>query len=378
MLKIKKFSNKFLLYFFVLFLLTLGSEILSNIIIIALFFYYYKDVKFSKRELIPTVFFLLILLPFYFFSNNEYILRFIIYIPRFLLILIIFERFLLCTSYDFIRRISFVVFTIHCIVILMCAMYPPLNVFLNFILSKPFVSEFRISGLFSGYDFISFFTVLYLYGEYRCNEYKFNFSGYLQLLLGFSATLVSGRFGIIMYLIFFAFIFFKKITFSKITSLIVIGSIMVVLFYERILLFYNTFLLLKDTLQLDDPNNSKLSLEDYGSEKQDGVYQLSPLTLFDEATRPFKNISNYIFPNFTPNVVDSGPSFVILNIGFILFIGLYLYYFKLLYKEMNGIIFITFLILVMDIKFRILLVMMPTIWIVLNLSRIKKYEENNI
>jgi hypothetical protein len=147
-----------------------------------------------------------------------------------------------------------------------------------------------------------------------------------------------------------------------------------ILFYDRILLFYNTFLLLRDTLQLDNPGNSKLSLEDYGSEKQEGMYQLSPLTLYDEATKPFHDISSYLLPNGIPTVVDSGPSFVILNIGFILFVFLYIYYFKLIYKSITGVIFLTFLILLMDIKFRIILVMMPTIWIILNLERIKKHE----
>ena len=58
------------------------------------------------------------------------------------------------------------------------------NSFVNIALRKAFTSDFRISGLFTGYDFISFFTVLYLYVEYRCNDYKFNKLGYLKLFLG--------------------------------------------------------------------------------------------------------------------------------------------------------------------------------------------------
>ncbi|MFV8346794.1 hypothetical protein ACNQGX_11925 [Flavobacterium sp. ZB4P13] len=330
--------------------------------------------KFRKIDLFPAIVFPLILFPFYLYSGNEYLLRFIIYIPRFLLILVVFEKFLLNTSYEFLRSILQRVFIIHCVVILLCAVYPPLNVFFNIILAKPFVSEFRISGLFSGYDFISFFTVLYLYGEYRCNDYKFNVFGYFQLFLGFSATLVTGRFGIVLYLVFFSIIFFRKVTLSKIVSLFISGIVLMILFYDRILLFYNTFLLLRDTLQLDDPGNSKLSLEDYGSEKQDGMYQLSPLTLYEEATKPFHDIPSYLLPNVIPTVVDSGPSFVILNIGFILFVLLYIYYFRLIYKSITGVAFLTVLIFIMDIKFRIILVMMPTIWIILNLERIKKHE----
>lgn len=264
----------------------MGSELLSNLMILILLCTQYKDLKFRKTDLFPAIVFPLILFPFYLFSGNEYLLRFIIYIPRFLLILVVFEKFLLDISYEVLRIVLQRVFIIHCVVILLCAAYPPLNVFFNIILAKPFVSEFRISGLFSGYDFISFFTVLYLYGEYRCNGYKFNGFGYFQLFLGFSATVVTGRFGIVLYMLFFSIIFLRKITFAKIASLFVSGLVLGMLFYDRILLFYSTFLLLRDTLKLDDPSKSKLSLEDYGSEGQDGMYSLSPLTLYEEATRP--------------------------------------------------------------------------------------------
>ena len=231
-----------------------------------------------------------------------------------------------------------------------------------------------LAGSFLALVFKSFFTVLYLYGEYRCSNYKFNVFGYFQLFIGFSATIVSGRFGVVLYLCFFLMIFFRKVTFAKVSFFFMGGIVLMILFYERILLFYSTFLLLRDTLQLDDPSKSKLSLEDYGSEKQDGMYQLSPLTLYEEATRPFHDILSYILPNSSPSVVDSGPSFVILNIGLILFILLYIYFFKTIYKSISGVVFLTLLIIIMDIKFRSVLVLMPTIWIMLNLERIKKYE----
>jgi hypothetical protein len=352
----------------------MGSELLSNVIILILLFTKFRELKFRKIDLFPAIVFPLILLPFYMYSGNEYFLRFIIYIPRFLLILVVFDFFLLNTSHEFLRSILQRVFIIHCVIILLCAIYPPLNNFFNIILSKPVVSEYRISGHFSGYDFISFFTVFYLYVEYRCNDYKFNLFGYLQLFLGFSATLVTGRFGIVLYLVFFSIIFFRKLTLAKILSLVISGLVIIIFFYDRILLFYNTFLLLRDTLQFDDGVNSKPSLEDYGSENHEGMYQLSPLTLLDEAIRPFNDISRYLLPNVVSTVVDSGPSFVILNIGLILFVSLYIFYFRLIYKSITGVAFLTVLFLLMDIKFRMILVMTPTIWIILNLARIKKHE----
>lgn len=352
----------------------MGLDLLSNVIILILFLTQFNELKFKKNDLFPAIVFPLILIPFYMYSGNEYLLRFIIYIPRFLLIFVVVEKFLLNTSYEFLRSILQWVFIIHCVIILFCAFYPPLNYFLNIILAKPVVSDFRISGLFSGYDFISFFTVLYLYGEYRCNDYKFNLFGYLQLLLGFSATLVTGRFGIVLYLVLFSIIFFRKVTLAKISSLFISGAVIITLFYDRILLFFNTLLLIRDYLQLNDGAKIKPTLEDYGSENQEGMYQLSPLTLFEEATRPFHDISRYLLPNIVPTVVDSGPSFVILNLGLILFVSLYIFYFRLIYKSITGVAFLTVLFLLMDLKFRMILVMTPTIWIILNLARIKKHE----
>jgi len=256
----------------------------------------------------------------------------------------------------------------------LCFIFPSLNSFLNIALGKKFISDFRISGLFSGYDFVSFFTVLYLYIEYRCNNYRFDRFGYIQLLIGFAATAVTGRFGMVPYCLFFSYLLLRKFTLTKALSF---GSAFLVIFfilYDRILLFYNTFLLLKDSLQLADPSKSNLSLEDYGSEGQEGFYQLSPLILYEEATRPFYHITKYILPTTTSTTVDSGPSFVILNIGVILFLFLYIYYFKSIYKFVSNTIFLTVLVIIMDIKFRIILVLMPTIWILLNLNRIKQQE----
>ncbi|URC13107.1 hypothetical protein [Flavobacterium sp. B183] len=373
-MKFRKIDGKYLVYFIVIFLLTMGSELLSNLIILILLCTQFKELKVKISDLLLTILIPLILLPFYLYSLNEHLLRIILYVPRFLIIILVFRSFLSNVSYGLLRSILQMVFFIHCFIILLCAAYPPLNVFFNVILGKSFTSEFRISGLFSGYDLISFFTVLYLYGEYRCSDYKFNLFGYLQLLLGFAATLVTGRFGIVVYLVFFCIIFFKKITFYKIISLVLSGVILFFLFYQRIVLFYSTFLLLKDTIQLDDQETSTLSLEDYGSEVQDGMYSLSPLTLYEEAARPFKDITKYIFPNTIASVVDSGPTFIILNAGFILFFVLYFYYFKLIYRSFTGITFITILILIMDFKIRIMFTVLPAIWILVNLDRIKKYE----
>jgi hypothetical protein len=372
-------SNSYSRYYIILIcvlLFTLGSELVSNAIVLILLCFSWEKLLISKKNLIIIFGFLIILIPFFLFSQNQLIFRYIVYIPRFVIIISLANYYLIKISLKQLNSVLKVIFIIHCVVILLCFIFPPLNNFLNLALGKAFVSDFRISGLFSGYDFISFFTVLYLYTDYRCNDYKFDALGYIQLFLGFSATIVSGRFGMIPYLIFFLYIFFKNISLVKVVAFTVACAGAFILFYERIMLFYNTFLLLRDSMNMGDIENSKLSLKDYGSEGQEGFYQLSPLVLYNEATLPFTNCIKYILPSTIATDVDSGPSYVIVNIGFILAIFLYIYYFRNLYKGIKQTAFFTILIIVMDVKFRIILAMMPTVWILLNLHKLRKYKES--
>lgn len=371
-----KIGNYQFIFFTTVFLLTIGSELISNLIVLILLALNLKELAFKKKQVVYTIIMLTILIPFYLYSGNQLLVRYIIYIPRFLLLLAIFNRYFDLLTFEMFRKILRSVFLVHCSVILLCFVVPPLNNFLNVALGKAFTSEFRISGLFSGYDFISFFTVFYLYVEYRCSNYKFTTTGYLQLFMGFSATVVSGRFGMVPYLIFFLYIFFKQINLTKIITFGIACVAMFFLFYERIMLFYNTFLLLKDSVNMTALETSKLSLKDYGSEGQEGFYQLSPLVLYNEATLPFTNFLKYVLPSVCAGEVDSGPSFVIINIGFILAISLYIFYFTSLYKGVKSTAFLTLLIMIMDVKFRIILVLMPTVWILLNLGKLKKFEHS--
>lgn len=356
----------FILNVLVVFLLTMSFEIVGNIFLI-LFLLVYKDkLVLDKKYLFLSLLYSALLIPFYINSSNSFLLRFIIYIPRFLLIVYGLKSYISTWKKIDLENTLSIVYVIHCFVILACAIYPPLNDFLNIILGKRFTSEFRISGLFTGYDFISFFTIVYLYVDFRLSDFTFNAERTFKLILGFSATIVTGRFGLISYLIFLGFIFFRRITFSKIL-IFGIGIILgFKIFYTRILLFFSTFLLLRDAIQLEDPYNSKISIEDYGAESQDGIYDLSPLVLLEESTRPFYKIGTYFFPNLIGDEVDSGPSFVILNIGFFLSILVYILYFKVILKDVKSSFLLFLFILLMDFKFRTILVLMPTSWIVLN------------
>lgn len=353
--------------------MTMGSEVMSNLIVCILFVLKADSIKLKKNYLYFVLGFLMLFIPIYFLTFNDVLLRFIIYIPRFIIIKVLIEEYLAEFSENTLKGILQNIFLLHCTVIILCFLFPPFNSFLDIVLNKYYSSDYRISGFFSGYDIISFFTVFYLYVDYRCNNYKFTRIGYLQLFLGFSATVVTGRFGLVLYLVFLSYIFFRNINFTKTISFLSICSVLFFLFFDRIFLLYNTFLLIRDSLDAVDPDNTSLSLEDYGSEGQEGFYQLSPLVLYREMTMPFTNISNFLIPSINETIVDSGPSFVVLNIGLFMAICLYLFYFKIIYKGIDSTVFFTIIILIMDIKFRILLVLMPTIWILVNLERLKKH-----
>jgi hypothetical protein len=143
----------------------------------------------------------------------------------------------------------------------------------------------------------------------------------------------------------------------------------------------SSFFLLKDAVKLESSQLSKLSLSSYGFENQKGIYSFSPLTLLEEATRPFYNITEYILPPLASTHVDSGPSFVILNIGLLIGIGVYIFFYQSIFSGLSKPMMFFILILLVDIKFRTILVLMPTSWVFLHILLIKKHynsSESNI
>ena len=67
-------------------------------------------------------------------------------------------------------------------------------------------------------------------------------------------------------------------------------------------------------------------------------------------------------------MLDPGPSYMMINIGFLLTLSLYIFFFKFI-KNVFGIsvpLVVIAIFMVIDIKFRTLYVLMPTLWILLN------------
>ena len=376
-----KAVNKSLLPFLIIFALTLGSELINNIILLGLFFIYYKDLKFSSKQLLPVLILLIFLIPFFIFSMNINVLRIIIYFPRFLFLIYLIDLFRQKININDLNQWLRVVFYVHCITILICAIYPPLNIFFNKILLKPVPSEFRISGLFSGYDLVSFFTLTYLFVQYKKNSSVIDRSLIIQILFGFISTLVTGRFGLVLYGLFFLLIFFKNITFTKVAFFVSTAILITMVFKERVNWYYGSFRLIVDAIQLEDPLNTPIPLEDYGLERQEGIFTLSPIVLMEEASRPFHNIKDYLLPNNKESEVDSGPSFIVLNLGLIAAIFIYLYYFKNIFNLIHKEKFLIIILIILDIKFRIVLTILPTVWLLLNsrlLYSIKTKDEDYI
>jgi hypothetical protein len=110
-----------------------------------------------------------------------------------------------------------------------------------------------------------------------------------------------------------------------------------------------------------------LELHQYNDIKRDGQYNLSPLTWYYEFRTPFENWIAHILPGDV-KFVDSGPSFLLLNFGFIVTIFLYIMYFRAINMSVNeGIpIFVVIIILLVDLKFRLLYTLMPSVWLLVN------------
>ncbi len=360
----------------VLFAFTFLPDVVNNGLLAAFLVLFFDKVKFRRKDVIFSCILLAVLLLSYLFTSNANLVRFIIYVPRFVILFAVLKVMSKGLSLIQLTYILRTIFLIHVSIILFCYLVPPFNAIIDALPWKYGQSNFRISGLFSGYDFISFFTVVFVFTEFASNNNRFNVWSLIFLALGFGATAVTGRFGLTLYAVYFLHLFFKDFKLSRIVVLLLGGVGLFALFSERILLLYNTFRLVKDSLALDDPGNSTLRLEDYGSKGEYDMYELSPLTLYHEITLPFRNLADHILPNTQNIVVDPGPSFVILNLGIILFVFVYWYNFQILFSSSTRVFMLILFVVLMDLKFRSALVLLPNVWLFFNLERIRMAREN--
>jgi hypothetical protein len=365
--------TKFIISVSLIFLLTLKFEFVNNIILIFVFLAIKEKFKFSTSIVMFLVLTALYFIPFYLVHLNEIYFKYILYIFRLLMILFVIKVIFSGVSMRGIldKSLKLIYYT-HVGAILLCFLSPQLNSVFRNLFSYSTGSEFRISGFIQGYDFVPFIILIYLAYEFRINGEKLTKGFLFNLFFGSIAIFFSGRFGLIPLGFFLFFVFIKSFDLFKFGFLISFGVAFSVffqdLFQDRFENILNTSNLMYE--MLTDIEN--IDFARYGEIKIDGQYNLSPLSFYNEFLKPFKNWDSHIFPG-SQEFVDSGPSFMALNLGFFVTVIFYMLYFKVINFSSGAIVPISIVIIVLliDLKFRSLYSLTPAIWLIVNHANYK-------
>jgi len=353
--------------FLVFFILTLGFESFSNLIVFVLLGLFLKYSKFQSKLLIVSALLFLFLLPFYFMYFNDIYLKYWTLALRMLLIVNLFN-FLFkykLNTFD-LKPILNTIYYTHVACIFLCFISPQINaVVTNIFAFSVRDGNFRVSGFFSGFDIVSYFILVYLAYDYLNNKNAFRTSFLVKLLLGAFAIFVSGRFGIIPLSLFVGFLFlkFKNIKWVFLAFPILLGVFYSGVLDSRIENITSTIEMLQvAAVDLEQVDNSF-----FEGQEIEGQYNQSPLTWYYEFMRPFRDLGQYILPGYK-NVVDSGPSFFVLNFGLFIAVLLYVLYFYIIKNVTKEKVpwLVIVLILSTDLKFRLMYSLMPLIWLLLN------------
>ena len=161
-------------------------------------------------------------------------------------------------------------------------------------------------------------------------------------------------------------IFNGKYKFKKLTILLVAVSVFLLVFDEIARNIYLTTLVVIDfaTIGLDADFSYAYRGEGVTIE---GQYNLSPITLAMEIINPFVVWRDHILPS-TFRVVDTGLSYLILNLGFIGAFFMYVFFFMVIkvYLRKSIPIIVMAVFLLIDLKFRSAFTLMPTLWLLIN------------
>jgi hypothetical protein len=366
--------------FCVVFLFSLKFELLNNLILLGFIFFYINEIKIKVRSIKLLLLPVIILIFFFVIFTNINYLKYCIYVLRFLFLLFFAEKILVSKELN-LREILEKIFYIHAITVILCYFFPTINNFFTSIFSYSSDSEYfiastttdvynlRVTGFIQGYEFVPFLIVIYLSYEYLILKKILSKKFIIKLLIGTLASLFSGRYSFVPLFVLFIFIFFnRKHLFLK-TSIIGVSFVILINFFDKIIFnIYNTLKILYDLILL----GSDADLSMYSRFSKDGInvagqYNLSPITLLNEFLIPFLDWKNYILPSSFENI-DSGPSYMVLNLGFILSGLLYIYFFKTIkvYTKHSVPLIVVLIFLSIDFKFRSIYVLFPTVWLVVN------------
>lgn len=360
--------TKFTITTTLIFLLTLKFELVNNVIVIFACLATIDKLKFSTYLIVFLVLIILYFIPFYLVYLNEVYFKYIIFGFRFSVILFVIKVIFEGVSMKNILNKSLKsIYYIHVGAILLCFLWPQLNNVFRNLFSYSTGSEFRISGFIQGYDFVPFIILIYLGYEFKIIGEKLTSFFLLKLLLGSIAIFVSGRFGIIPLGLFLLFVFIKSFNLLKLFLLVSFGFALSFfvqdIFQERFANILSTSNLIYEMLT----NIDNIDYAKYRDINVDGQYNLSPITFYNEFLKPFQNWGSHIFPG-SLELVDSGPSFLALNLGFFVTIFFYILYFKGINLSIGMIVPISIILIVLlvDLKFRSIYSLTPTVWLVVN------------
>lgn len=368
-----------LVIFCVIFLFTLKFEILNNLILLGFIFLYINEIKIKVRSLWPLLLPALILIFFFIIFNNINYLKYGVYIFRFLILLFFAKKILISKELN-LREILEKIFFIHVTAVILCYFFPTINNFFTTIFSYSSDSvglisstldlyNLRVSGFIQGYEFVPFLIIIYLSYEYIIENKKLSKKFVVKLLLGTLASLFSGRYSFVPLFILFFFIFFNRKHIYLKFSIASLSSVVLITFFDKIILnIYNTLKIIYDLLLLgSDADFSMYSRFSDTAVNVSGQYNLSPITLLNEMLIPFLNWKDYLLPSSVTNI-DPGPSYMVLNLGFILSAFLYVYFFKTIktYTKCSVPLVVCLIFLSIDFKFRSMYVLFPTVWLVIN------------
>lgn len=354
--------------FIIIFLFTLKFELFNNLILLTYLFFNLKQIKLKSEALKFLVLPFFILIMFFLIYNNVNYIKYCVYVLRFLLILFITNQILASNKFN-LRNILENIFYIHVFVIIICYFFPSFNDLLRGIFSYSGGSMDRITGLIQGYEFVPFLIVTYLSYEYIILEKKIDKTFLIKLLLGTLASLFSGRFSVIPLSILYGFIIFnKKNLILKISFFSLLFFVLTYTFDKIFFNITNTLSLVYDLIIIGfDADFSQYSRFSENSISVDQQYNLSPIILLQEALYPFMSWESHILPS-SFETIDSGPSYMSLNLGFILTAYLYFFFFRTikLYTKISVPVIVIIVFLSIDLKFRSIYVLFTTVWLVAN------------
>ena len=323
-------------------------------------------VNFNKKLLSSTLFLLSVLFSSYLFTLNINIFRVIglVFLNLFLYTTLVNRAFETINIEFLTNRL----FNLHSLIILLSFFSPGLNK----ILSSSDEGTSRIAGLV-GYDYMAFFYCTYLFAEYRCLKHKINNQFIFKVLLSCFFILISGRFGIVILIYFLSYVFLRKLSLLKIFLIFLLSVGLTFLFTDRmsyLISSYRGFI----SYLIDGNTDDLFELSSQGSDV--GYYSASPITWLNSFIKPFTNVNSYWFPNKIKFTIDPGPTYLIMNIGFILTFLVY-YYFTEFFKVGTRIFWPLFIVFILsDLKFRGLFVPACMFWLYLNIQKIHAYEKN--